>query len=148
MSGGILSRLRRRREPETEEPIVREPEVAPDTESEPVVPAAAAAEPVAAEQAARPAASRRLPSFRPVEPSVSAAAEPLSVTLSEAIELVQGAGGDVIELRFLRRELDRRTQEGSEPPDLWPRIETAVGGRLRRVGKLAEGQPLELQRDG
>jgi hypothetical protein len=166
MSGGILSRLRRRRQPAAEEPIVRVPEVVPvpepvpEPEPEPVAAApepelepepepepVAAAPPPAPEPA--PAASRQLPSFRPVAPSAPSEviAEPLSVTLSEAIELVQGAGGDVIELRFLRRELDRRKQEGSEPPDLWPRIETAVGGRLRRVGKLVEGQELALLRD-
>ena len=132
------------------------PQRAPIEPSGPPAPAVEApsdpsAEPERAQALAvgRPApdSQRSLPSFRPVAASEPAAEGPLSVTLSEAIALVQGAGGDVIELRFLRRELDRRTQEGSVPAELWPRIEKAVVGRLRRVGKLAEGQSLVLRRD-
>jgi hypothetical protein len=98
--------------------------------------------------------ARPLPSFRPapaapassldVEPE---AASPLSLTLSEAIEIVHESGGDAMELRFLRRELQRRRREGSEPPELWARVEQAAAGRLRRVGRLVEGQALALQRD-
>jgi hypothetical protein len=98
--------------------------------------------------------ARPLPSFRPapaapassldVEPE---AASPLSLTLSEAIEIVHESGGDAMELRFLRRELQRRRGEGSEAPELWARIEQAAAGRLRRVGRLVEGQALALQRD-
>jgi hypothetical protein len=98
--------------------------------------------------------ARPLPSFRP-PPAVPAssldvepeAASPLSLTLSEAIEIVHESGGDAMELRFLRRELQRRRGEGSEPPELWTRIEQAAAGRLRRVGRLVEGQALALQRD-
>jgi hypothetical protein len=91
-----------------------------------------------------------LPSFRPVQVGQTAVAEPLSelsLTLSEAIDLVHESGGDAMELRFLRRELQRRGGEGAEPPELWARTEQAVAGRLRRVGRLAEGQPLVLRRD-
>jgi hypothetical protein len=100
------------------------------------------------------APARPLPSFRPapadpaspvdIEPE---AASPLSLTLSEAIEIVHERGGDAMELRFLRRELQRRRGEGGEAPELWARIEQAAAGRLRRVGRLVEGQALVLQRD-
>jgi hypothetical protein len=117
-------------------------------------PAAAPARPPAAAAPAErpaPAAARPLPSFRPVAAPgdfrAEAEASPLTLTLSEAIQLVHDSGGDAMELRFLRRELQRRGREGSEPPDLWPRIEQAVTGRLRRVGRLAEGQQLTLLRD-
>jgi hypothetical protein len=129
-----------------------EAEPAPQAESDraqtPPIPGreAAAARPLPAyrpnttpEQEARRAAAARAP-----EPSPSA---PLSLTLSEAITLVQDRGGDAIELHFLRRELARRSKEGTEPTDLWPRIENLVGGRLRRVGCLSEGQTLTLERD-
>jgi hypothetical protein len=99
-------------------------------------------------------AARPLPSFRPVPGGRSAVAEPeaeplpeLSLTLSEAIDLVHEAGGDTMELRFLRRELQRKGGDGNERPELWGRIEQAVTGRLRRAGRLAEGQPLALRRD-
>jgi hypothetical protein len=103
--------------------------------------------------------ARRLPPYRPHRspaasaPAVSApaaataVAEPLRLTLSEAIALVQEGGGDAIELHFLRRELERRSREGHEPEDLWPRIEHKVSTRLQRVGRLAEGQTLTLERD-
>ena len=98
-----------------------------------------------------PAPARPLPPFRPStetqELLTETEAPPLTLTLSEAIQLVHDSGGDAMELRFLRRELQRRGREGSEPPDLWPRVEQAVTGRLRRVGRLAEGQPLTLLRD-
>jgi hypothetical protein len=99
-------------------------------------------------------AARPLPSFRPVPGGQTAVAAPeaeplpeLSLTLSEAIDLVHEAGGDAMELRFLRRELQRKGGDGNEPPELWGRIEQAVTGRLRRTGRLADGQPLTLRRD-
>jgi hypothetical protein len=102
------------------------------------------------------APARPLPSFRPstagraAVTELEAGSEPpaeLSLTLDEAIELVHDSGGDAMELRFLRRELQRRAGEGGEPAELWSRIEQAATGRLRRVGQLAEGQALTLRRD-
>ena len=121
-------------------------EIRPPAEIPPV--AAAEERPVPAPS---PPPARPLPPFRPgvavEERPTETEASPLTLTLSEAIQLVHDSGGDAMELRFLRRELQRRGREGSEPPDLWPRVEQAVTGRLRRVGRLAEGQPLTLLRD-
>jgi len=153
MRRGLLARLGLRSMPVLESPTANGDEALPAPE-----PAEAAPEP---EPAAAPVApstgglggapARPLPSFRPVgakaEAEEAAPPQPLSLTLSEAIELVHEAGGDAMELRFLRRELQRRGGEGAEPPDLWARTEKAVAGRLRRVGRLAEGQALELSRD-
>ena len=47
----------------------------------------------------------------------------------------RNGGGDPIELEFLRRELKRRDRDGNAPEELWPRIEPAVSGRLRRVAE-------------
>jgi hypothetical protein len=121
-------------------------EVAPAPEPPAEIPPIAAAE-----ERPVPAPARPLPPFRPSTETEALLAEtvapPLTLTLSEAIQLVHDSGGDAMELRFLRRELQRRGREGSESPDLWPRVEQAVTGRLRRVGRLAEGQPLTLLRD-
>jgi hypothetical protein len=159
MSRGLLARLRFWSSPPDEGPVasgeeeeVAVAEVSPLPEPEP--PPAAVAAPAAAEGPGR-APARPLPPFRPVSSTDESAAvgpeaepsPPLSITLSEAIELVHEAGGDAMELRFLRRELQRRGGEGSEPPELWSRTEKAVAGRLRRVGRLADGQVLELTRD-
>jgi hypothetical protein len=120
-------------------------EVAPAPEPPAEIP------PIAAAEDPIPVPARPLPPFRPSTETEELLAEteapPLTLTLSEAIQLVHDSGGDAMELRFLRRELQRRGREGSEPPDLWPRVEQAVTGRLRRVGRLAEGQPLTLLRD-
>jgi hypothetical protein len=167
MDDGIFARLRRLLSPSSEPAGAATEQVEGDlpVEDEPALPAVDAEAPaeddarqapveVAPEPPAEEKAPsvRRLPSFHPVTAahegaSDEAAGGPLSLSLTEAITLVRNHGGDTIELGFLQKELDRRVREGSEPDDLWPRIEQAVSGRLRRAGKLAEGQSLVLERD-
>jgi len=101
------------------------------------------------ERAARPIPSHH--AERPAQTSraLASATEPaamVNLTLLDAIGLVRSEGGDAIELEFIRRELERGSRDEAAAEELWQRAERAVSGRLRRLGRLPEGQTLTLRR--
>jgi hypothetical protein len=78
------------------------------------------------------------------------AAEPageLALAASEAIALIREAGRDVFEPQFLLREYERRRTQGEAAEETRRRLDEVIGARLRRIGALAEGQPLRLELD-
>ena len=90
------------------------------------------------------------PAAAPVAPTATASDTgegELALPAADAIELLRGAGKDVIEPQFLLREYRRRAEQGESADDVRERLETLLAGRLQRIGALGEAQRLRLELD-